>query len=121
MEECIHALIVALKADLSLALKSGNASLIEAAIARSRDVELPEKQVAVERTCGARLRAALDSRDEAVMRAALRVARKHGAEHLEVFQLVLQRQQQMYQSQLRYRLAMQLDAAMELPEKDIFA
>eukprot|EP00928_Gymnodinium_smaydae_P063480 TRINITY_DN4703_c0_g2_i1.p1 TRINITY_DN4703_c0_g2~~TRINITY_DN4703_c0_g2_i1.p1 ORF type:complete len:2551 (-),score=465.08 TRINITY_DN4703_c0_g2_i1:84-6608(-) len=105
----IRALIVALKADLTAAIASTDLDLISAAVVRAREVEMAERQVAVDILCQDRLEAALASSSESVMRGALGTARASGAVHLPIFADVARVQRQLYELQLKERLTQQLE------------
>lgn len=101
----LETLIAGLRADLHHA---STVPEMEAAITRAREVELPEKQQAVERVVTSRLQAALDSGSEALMRAELRMARQSGAGHVDLVKRVVEEQSRLYARQLGSRLRDQL-------------
>lgn len=111
LDKAIRALVTGLKADLAAAAATGNEATMEAAVLRTREVELPEKQVVCERICAQRLIYASRSGKEPVMRAALRMARQYGAEHLPIFSEVRNQQQKLYNNELFERLLNQLSEA----------
>eukprot|EP00930_Biecheleria_cincta_P035086 TRINITY_DN24163_c0_g1_i1.p1 TRINITY_DN24163_c0_g1~~TRINITY_DN24163_c0_g1_i1.p1 ORF type:complete len:1944 (-),score=324.17 TRINITY_DN24163_c0_g1_i1:98-5167(-) len=104
-EQALRALIVALKTDLTLALKSGAEDAMERAVIRAREVDLPSKQDCLDHLVNQRLLLALTSGSEVQMRSALRFAREKGAENLEAYKDVKELQEGLYKEQLQERLA----------------
>ncbi|CAE7432436.1 unnamed protein product, partial [Symbiodinium necroappetens] len=84
-DEAIRSLILALKADLTVALESNDETIMEAAVLRAREVELASKREVVACLVTSRLLAAAESGREAEMRNAMRFAREKGMEHLGVY------------------------------------
>eukprot|EP00406_Dinophysis_acuminata_P077930 CAMPEP_0179258728 /NCGR_PEP_ID=MMETSP0797-20121207/25463_1 /TAXON_ID=47934 /ORGANISM="Dinophysis acuminata, Strain DAEP01" /LENGTH=585 /DNA_ID=CAMNT_0020966765 /DNA_START=10 /DNA_END=1768 /DNA_ORIENTATION=+ len=124
-------LIIALKSDLQAAMApqgGGEATpankaemkRLQNAIDRTRDVQLVEKEEAVDRLCTLRLEEAKQSGDEAEMRRAMLMARRYGGEHLQVYEEVHAMQQQLYQAQLVQRLQEQLAVARKDRNPEMF-
>eukprot|EP00929_Paragymnodinium_shiwhaense_P065096 TRINITY_DN32675_c0_g1_i6.p1 TRINITY_DN32675_c0_g1~~TRINITY_DN32675_c0_g1_i6.p1 ORF type:complete len:2595 (+),score=526.95 TRINITY_DN32675_c0_g1_i6:959-8743(+) len=114
--DAIRALVEALKMDLDFAMNAPgmHGEELEAAVLRTKEVELPMKQAAIERICTNRLQAALASGSELEMRNALRGARASGATHLEIYRRVHAEQQRLY----KQALLVKLDAQMQVATSD---
>lgn len=108
LEVAVRQLILALMLDLRAAMKSGDATEMWAAVVRAREVELPDRQRALEMSCTRRLEDALALEDEAALRQALSAARSLGCEHLPLYAQVRKAERGLYRQGLAARLEGQL-------------
>jgi len=110
-EQHIYNLIIGLKAYLRHAIQSKDVMTIEAAILMTREIEMPEKQRAIEIVCQQRLKAAHETGIEAEMRRAVRAARSSGATHVPAYHQVYAEQQRLYNKELLEKLEAQFRIA----------
>jgi len=111
LEHAVRALIAGLKADLLAAMASGDEARVYAAVAHAREVELPERQRALEVISARRLHTVLETGDMLAMRQALSAASALGCGHLEMYARVHAEHQRLYEEQLAQRLTVQLETA----------